>query len=249
MTLLFSLLLTGCVSADAGVRRADASVAAPVDHGLTLDELMFADVRGAARATEIVRDDLRALSPEARAEVAASMEVLVRNCPFTRASVQLPRALHRVVMETPLGEIDGGYAQSDWLSLRRGLTAHVEALDAMGAHLPLPETGDYLYEAGDGWLLDDAALARADDPVAATLPLLHRVRPLVEGYDRATADRIDLHRRRIEGHTMHGWVLSEHVWAWRDALVRMAPFVAEPEAKARVQAMLEALEALGREGC
>jgi hypothetical protein len=240
--------LTGCAPADAVQPQPSKEVV--VADGLTLNELLYVDVRGAARATEHVRHELRALSPQARSEVAASMAQLVRNCPYTRASVQLTRALHRVVTETPLGEIDGGYAQSDWQGLRRGLTAHVQALDAMGVTLPLPQTGDYLFHADEpDWLLDDAALAAAPDPVMATLPLIDRVDQLVAGYDGVTIERIGRHRAIVESHTQHPWVLSDHLWAWRDALTRLRPFVQEPATLDKVDRMLEALELLGREGC
>lgn len=251
MTLLLGLFLQGCVPAAAVGVPSPPTAAAPVLHdGLTLEELLFVDVRGAALATEVVRDDILALSDEDRADVAASMHVLARNCPYTRASIAAARAMHRVVVETPLGEIDGGYAQSDWRGLRRGLKAHVEALDAMGAHLPLPEAGDYLYrEGGEDWLLDDGSVPEAADPLAMVLPLVGRVDRLVMDYDRATQERITRHRELVESRTGHPWVLSDHLWAWRDALHRLRPFVTEPAAQAVVADLLEVVESLGREGC
>jgi len=254
MTTLLILWLSGCTLADASQRpTADThrpgAVLEQVIDGLSFDELLLADARGAALGMELVRDDLARLDPATRTEVAASMHLLVRNCPYTRASVQLPRALHRVLQETPLGAVDGGYAQSDWVQLRRGLKAHVEALDLLGAHLPLPETGDYLYRTDADWLVDDAGLAASPDPIADVLRLIEQVDPLVSGYDGVTRDVIAHHQERVSDRTGQHWVLSRHVWSWRDALTRLEPFVEEPATKAKVRQMLDALNTLGMDGC
>jgi hypothetical protein len=248
--LLLSAVLAGCSFADAGQRRAVPFVepASPNDD-VPFDELVYVDVRGATQAMEMVRDQVRALDPSARTEVAESMNFLARNCPYTRASIQLPRAMHQVFVETPLGSIDA-LAQSDWEYFRRGLTAHVDTHAAMGVALPLPESGDYLFRAApQPWLVDEQALRGAANPMVPTESLLAQVDDLVEGIDESTMEGIRFHTGRVDHHIGHSWTLSNHLQGWREALLKIEPHLTEPEAQAKVRQMLEALDRYGRQGC
>ena len=166
---LLLALLAGCSLADA-----DEATPIPVRtwDGLTLQELSRVDVRGTVRSIEVILEDVQALSPQQRAEAAESLRVLSVTCPYTRASLQLPIALHRGVVDVDIDHIDG-FVQRDWAYLWRGLTAHVAVLDALGVDLPQPTPGDYLYGKGDATMMvDRSTLGAAVDAVEATVPLV-----------------------------------------------------------------------------
>jgi hypothetical protein len=207
-----------------------------------LDELTHVDVRGTARAAQVVLDNIRSLTPAERDGAAAALRVLQVTCPYNRASVQLPLALDAVVSQTDPGVLDP-LIQKDWAYLRQGLAAHVAVLDALDAHLPLPVEGDYLH----GRLYPDAPMTRAQldeapDPVGATRPLLASIMFVVDGYDAATQERIDANFAMLDGPTMQQWPLKAQIIGWRTALQRMQPFLTDGARQNRVAEMIAAID-------
>lgn len=241
---LFSLLLVACHVADA----VEAMPTPFVEPSLG-EDLSRVDVRGTTTATEAVLKQVRSLTPAQRSKAAESLRVLTLNCPYTRATVQVPLAVHRVVMGIDPEGIDA-FVRRDWAMLQRGLTAHVAIFDALEADLPLPETADYLFvEADTPVIVTREALLASPDPLAATWPLVEGNERLVEGYDQGTRDHIEHHIQRMREDTLHPWALASHTQGWMDALRRIEPFVSDANTKAAVRDLIDLLDAHSRQGC
>lgn len=237
---LVLLILLAC--GDATGETAALENPVPTWDGLTLDELVQVDVRGTTRATEIVLAEVQGLSATDRRDAARALAKLQVTCPYNRASVQLPIALHQAVSRFDETHLDP-VARSDWRYLERGLAAHVAILDALGADLPLPAEGDYLH----GKLYPDAPKTRAeieqaDDPVALTLPLLASIPFVVNDYDAATYEAIGVELAAVEARTAHQWPLDQHLMGWRSALTRIQPFVQGSEQYQEISYMIYAID-------
>jgi len=220
----------------------------PYADGLLFADLAETDVRGAYHTIEQVRHDLAALDPADRALAAASMQELVVTCAYTRASVQLPVALHQLVMSlepshvVPLVDRDVAY-------LQRGLAAHVAVLDTLGvAGLSSPKPGDALFGlGGPGTMVDRATLESGGHPVEATAVLVQAIpNGLQEG---GVLDRIRWHTEQVERVTDHPWTLMPHTRGWHRALRRLEPFVVNPEQQQRVREAIELLDDYAGRGC
>lgn len=229
--------------AEAAPMLAAQETAAPATFdGLSLNALTRIDPRGTARSARIVLDTLGELTPAERREAAEAVRVLQVTCPFNRASVQLPLAMHAVISKTDPAELDP-LIRSDWEYLQTGLESHVAVLDLLGADLPIPTEDDYLY----GRLFPDAPLTRAqlaasDDPIAATLPLLASIRFVVDSYPPEATERIDRNTAVLSGPTADQWPLNNQILAWRDGLERMQPFLKDAGRKREVSRILAALD-------
>lgn len=227
-----------------------------VADGMSADDLSRVDVRGTATSIALLAAQVETLSPEARAEAAESLGVLTANCPYTRAALQLPFALHHSVMaihptELPL------LVQTDWQYLQQGLATHVSLLGALGVDLAEPQASDHLYARGEAIVTREALLA-APDPVALTASLLAEIVPVAQQVDESKRALIDSHSDRVEGVTGIGrpcprspfcvlpgqsWNLGMQLGGWHDALRRVEPFVEDGEQRERVEAMLALYEA------
>jgi hypothetical protein len=243
---LLLALLGGCTLATAN-ETAPATCSDTPIQGLDREELTRVDVRGTARSIELTLQDIERLSPERRAEVVEAYRVLSVNCPFTRASMQLPFALHDVVIEIDAGAMDP-LVQRDWANLQRGLTTHVAVVRALGGDLALPAPGDHLYGLGDALLVDRDALLDSPDPIAATMPLIGEITNLGRQLDGLASERIEVSRHEVDS-AIGQATLGLHLGGWENALRRIEPFVHETHNRARIEAMIEALSSWGSQGC
>lgn len=245
-TVILLALISGCTFATANEHPlVDASLVVTSD-GLDREALTRADVRGTARSIELTLQDIERLSPKRRAAVAESYRVLSVNCPYTRASMQLPLALHKVVMSIEPDRLDP-LVQRDWANLQRGLTTHVAVIEALGGDLASPAPGDHLHGA-EALLLDRATLDASLDPIAAIMPLIDEITPLVHTLDGPNTERIEKSRQDVD-QAIGQATLGLHLGGWENALRRVEPFVVDAEHKARVLGMIEALSAWGSQGC
>ena len=187
------------------------------------------------------------LPKRSRARVEAASHTLVRNCPFNRASVQIPIAMRAVLARHDASTLPTE-AQPGWKALQEGLDAHVATLGAIGAAaLPLPAEGDYLHHV-DG-LVDGRALVRLDDPLTPTYRLVDGVSSLVQGYDEATLDRIGAAQEVMRAPTSDTWTLKWHSIGWREGLLALDPALAGHPAQADVQRMIDTLSRLFEQSC
>ncbi|MCO4745116.1 MAG: hypothetical protein KC912_10025 [Proteobacteria bacterium] len=252
-------LAFGCVSEEAVQAPGQlppADVLLTTD-GLDVDALSRVDVRGTATSMAILAEKVEALSPEARADAAESLQLLSVSCPYTRAALTLPYALHASVMRIDAVHLNS-FVQSDWIYLQQGLSTHVAVLDALSVDLVLPSTDDPLHTDVAGLMVDRQTLQTSANPVEAASPLVHELVTLAEAVDASTMERIDLHSDRVEEATGIGrpcprspfsvlpgqpWNLGMQIGGWHDALKRIEPFVEDAETQAQVGAMIALVDA------
>lgn len=195
---------------------------------LTIDALSRVDVRGTATSVSMILDHVHTMPDETRREAVESLRVLTDTCPYTRAAMQLPFDLHAAVGSVDAERLDP-LVQQNWVTLRRGLATHVEVLRTLGVQPSAKDARSHI----------DAIV------------------PLAKGVDPATSELIDVHSERMElltGVTRlcprgpwsilpgHPWTLGMQLSGWHDALRRIQPFAAEPEAAAAVESMLALFE-------
>lgn len=255
----FSLLVLSMVGCDGRL----ASVETPAELEAAYDpaerhQLARVDVRGTAKSAELLLAEVRALSPQRRHDAVASLDMLSTHCAYTRVSLQMPFALSRVVDDIAPERLDP-LVRQDWVHLQQGLSTHVAVLEALGVDLAAPVTGDHLHGREAGLMVDRATLARVEDPILVTFALVDAVTDLAESAGPETRARIEMHSGRVEAATGivrmcprgpwavvpgHPWTLGELMGGWQDALRRIRPFVDDSEVAARVDAMVEILQAL-----
>ena len=216
-------------------------------HELDREGLIRADVRGTARVTELVLADVQRLDPQRRKEVVEAYRVLSVNCPFTRAAMLLPFALHKTVQGIGIDNIDG-LVQREWASLEQGLTTHVAVLTALGVDLAMPMPGDHLLGIGDALLIDRATLLASPDPIAAAMPLIDGITPVARSIDDTVGQHIQENREKVDA-AIGQATLGLHLGGWENALRKIEPFVLFEEDAAKVRRMIEAIQAWGAQGC
>lgn len=234
LVLVAALALAGCRptgegTGEAGSTSADAAV---VDEG-------HADAVGGDGVAEDA--------------VAAAVEFLTANCPYTRASWTLP-----FVATEALARVDLDGAGADVEVLRAQLGDHVALLEGLGVDLRVPEGSDHLSAADPTTLLDVDAVRRSEDPVGDAAAFVADVGALAARVDPPTSAAIEEHSGRLESltgitrpcprgpHSVlpgHPWTLGDRLGAERDALEALEPSLTDPEAHATVVALLELYEA------
>jgi len=254
-------LLPGCTQDGSAEELSTVSVASlsspsHAEEELRGDDLSRVDVRQTAASMAMNSELIDELSPEVQAQAAEPLRILSVNCPYTRSAMQLPFALHRVVMGIPTEHLDP-LVQRDWEYLQGGLTAHVAALEALGVDLPEPRRGDHLYGLDPALTVSRDHLETVTDPILAAAALIHALPALAEHVDEPTAELIDLHSDRMEQTTGiarpcprgpwatlpgHPWTLGMQLGGWQDALRRVEPFVEDHEAKSQIRSMIEVLD-------
>ena len=222
---------------------------APATHHAALDRdtLTRVDVRGTATAIGLTLQDIERLTPERRARLVANYRVLAANCPYTRASLLLPQALHQVVQGLDVDQLDP-LVHHQLADLKRGLATHVAVLDALEVDLAAPQPGDHLHGLPDDILIDRSTLESSDDPIAAIAPLIEQVNPLAEQLHGDALERVETHRQQAEvllGQASMGVTLG----AWESALRRIEPFVQDEAAAEDVRRLIDISRAWGVQGC
>lgn len=194
---------------------------------VSADAYSLGGVQGNAVAVRMILRDVQALDAAHRAEAAEALRVLTATCPYSRASVQLPLVLHAVLQGLPADVASGD--RDDWESLRDGVATHAALVRALGVEAP--------------------ALTEASDPVAAIRPLIDGIPGLVRRIDQAGYARIDASAARFEAITGHRTVLWTQLVGWRHALEALAPSIRDPGARARVDALIDAIATWDASGC
>ena len=187
------VLLVGCGLSDSSNGAPPEAIAPASTAALdapTADALSRLDVRGTAESMGMIAETVRALSPERKAQAGESLRILSVNDPYTRSALQLPFALHKVVMGIDSASLDP-LIQSDWEYLTAGLTSHVAVLDALGVDLSEPVLGDSLFGRYPAVMVSRDTLLAGDDPIGATASLLGEVPALAERIDAPTMHIID----------------------------------------------------------
>lgn len=230
--------------------------------GLSIDELSRSDARGTATAVAILAATIAELPREDRAAATESLQFLVVSCPFTRAAMQLPFALHDVAAELDPADFERVVA-SDLQHIQSGLATHAALLEDLGVDLAVPGTADALGTAEPSLFVDRDALALAGDPLVVTGALVDALPRLARSIDAPTLDAIEYHSDRLEALTGIGrpcprgpwtllpgqpWTLGMQLAGWGDAFTRIAPFATDPDTQARVEQVVELLDAHGRAG-
>jgi len=147
---------------------------------------------------ELVRR-LEAMPASELADVQAAASRLVRNCPYNRASAELPIILDEL-LQPHYALLDQREFGVGWTSpvlierlttIRAALAEHRRLLTTLGLHpLPQPQSGDYLARAHayqPAWAPESGASARIEH----TLARLEAVNDLVASYDEETLAVID----------------------------------------------------------
>lgn len=243
---LLLALSTGCGVAGAD-ERPPATAPTPAEV-VRFGEPDQVDVRGTVRSIELLQQRVAALSPDQRATVAESMRFLSVNCPFTRAALQLPFALHQAVARVDPDRIDP-LVLTDWQYLRHGLATHVSVLEDLGVELAQPAPGDHLHGRREGTTLDREALANTADPIAATATLVDQITLLVDQLDEPTMEALGLHRDQVTHTLDHPSTLGRQLGGWENALRRVEPFAADLETQAQIRQMIATLDRFGGQGC
>lgn len=225
MVLYILMQVTGCTST---LQEAGASPQPIAEAGLTIHALSRVDVRGTATAVATLLRGVQALPPAQRAEAADALQFLAANCPYTRAALLLPLALHDTLQPIPAEHLDP-LVQHDWAYLQRGLETHVALLEALGVDLADPAPGDHLF----------GRLPAGADPLDAAAAVVAAIPDIARDVDGPTMALIDHHSERVEAITgiqrpcprdpwsiLPGqpWTLGMQLAGWHDALRRLHPF-------------------------
>ncbi|MEZ4322898.1 MAG: hypothetical protein R3F61_35860 [Myxococcota bacterium] len=210
------------------------------------DDLATLDARGAAESIGVVLADIQALSPKDRAAAGASLAILSVECPYTRASRQIPFALLETVSSIDPSQVDP-LVDTDLATLQRGLKTHIAVSDALDRELAMPAPGDALF--GAPGLLDRAAMERSPDLLGETTLFVDHVPERVAALGPETIEVITQHTHRVDRTTGHIWTLTPQIRGWHAALQRLLPFVTDPDARMRVQRAVEMLDRYRGMGC
>lgn len=244
LLLLAGLALAGCTAATAEEAPAERT---PVCG--ELDPTASEDVR---TTTLALQDTLKVVRQNKSSPLRSSFESaqrLAMTCPYNRASFQLPRALYLSATAIDAESLDPEL-RADWRTLQLGLETHVSVLDHLGAGLPLPTEGSYLGDKlPEGAAITVADLAGAADPVAATMPLLEAIRPIVGHYDAEVRSVIDEDVAALVAATGDDALLGERMQGWLEVLNRIEPGVKDPAIRAQVRQMVDALEVFSLSSC
>lgn len=226
------LALAACSSADAANKVNPNAIAMdPHEHAIS-------DVRGTLTSIEHIRDQVMAMDAKRRSEVQRASAVLMVNCPYNRASFQLPIALNRLASRYE-ADAQHDLIRDDWRRLRQSLSAHVEALDVLGGgDLATPAKGDYLVKLAPEHVVDRAHLDRTLEPVGATMGLMLEISELVDAYDEETKAKIDAASATLASATGDQWTLQLQLIGYKAALERMQPFIEDEAMKADVRQMI-----------
>ena len=116
---------------------AEPACSGPVSHAEILSEATAAERHQA----------MRLLPPDELARAQAVAAQLQVDCPYTRASWQLPAALLLEAQRIDPAHLPPAQREA-WRSLVTDLAHQVHTLDLIGADLALPEAGDHLFDHG-----------------------------------------------------------------------------------------------------
>jgi hypothetical protein len=243
--LLLPALTTGCAPADAKTQ-----VEEPAHHvSMKLLDNPYQDTQSTAASVQTVLDHVQSLPPDQRQELADAAAVLMVNCPYRRASAQLPMALHLTVSSIQPEDV-APEARAELAALQQGLALHVELLDAIGGGLATPTVGDALFDhAAPGTLIDADMLQSAADPMASTQLLVSAIPDLVDTLDDNESDRIGHNVETAYTYLDAPVLLTHQVLGWHYSLDALSPHVTDPAAQAQVQSMLRALWDFSWQGC
>lgn len=189
---------------------------------------------------------LEQLDPWDRAEGGYAIDAMTADSPQIRLTHQLTRVMQREVQAAR--SCDDGDHEARWALLRRGLAAHVAALDLLDVDQPLPSFGDHLFLRGEGVTIDLATLEAAVDPIAASVPLVEQLDALGDPPPEVMERVLEQARRAERALGQRPW-FDRELRAWTRALRELAPHVKEPHARERIPRLLALLEELEAQGC
>ncbi len=220
------------------------------------------DVEAAAHSMTMVSETVRTLSPESREQAAESLRFLSVNCPYTRAALQLPFAMQAALAQIDPEGLDP-VARRDLAHLAEGLQAHVDALEALGVDLSLPQPGDHLHGWDGPMMVDVQELQAAEEPVLLAWPLVHEISAIATQIDEPTMELIHLHSDLVESRTGverpcprgpwsirpgHPWTLGMQLSDWHEALRHLEPLARDRGVQNQISTMVDLLEAYGQAG-
>ncbi|MFT4626507.1 MAG: hypothetical protein ACI8PZ_005184 [Myxococcota bacterium] len=247
MVRLLALLLVAC-SASAVEATTEPRADAPALGSEAYTDAVRADVHGATEGIHQLAAHTRTWDAATRAAVRDAARELATQCPYNRATMQLPQVLDGVLARTA-GAIPAIHREHAGV-LAAGVSAHVALLTAIGAaDLPTPLHSDYLSKLPPAALVSGASLRADPDPIGRTRALLDVLPGLVEGYDPITVDRIDAATATMAAATRDQWPMKLHMLTWRDGIQDLA-LVAETEAaRAELKAADDLLDTLLQQRC
>ena len=219
---LLFLALVACAPANA-VNVVQAAVQAdPHAH-------VHTDLRGTVTSIEAVRDQVQTLDGKALKEAQDASAVLMQNCPYNRASFQLPFVMQQVAHKYD-AEFQDERIQDDWRRFQRGLDAHAETLVLLsGGELTKPGKKDYLAQVDAQFIATRGDLAKSSDPLGETQEFMRLIPDLVDAYDDETKAKIDAATPVLAMATGDQWTLKAQLIGWRSAIEKIEPFVTDPE--------------------
>ena len=248
MRLDFLLFLASCLQADAypptpAPKNPDAALSAEAFAALVSD-----GAQGTTRGVRVARERIDALQVPDRLEARRAASLVIGNCPWNRAGVQLPIALALVAARHDAAPMDAA-VRTEWRRIQLGLAEHVALLDQFGVtglRAPLP--GEFLATHPDV-IVTRAQLDAAADPLAVTRPLVDQIPDLVERYDLATREFIEMDSLQLRGHTAAEWPYPHLLDGWRAALAALEPQLRDEALLTDVRAVIALLDAYSQTRC
>lgn len=188
-----------------------------------------------------------ALEPLVRPAVEEAVGSLQVDCPYNRASFQLP-----VALALAAGSVEGRglepEARATWRAVRSGLVAHAAAVDALaGPDWRMPAPGENLH--GLDAIVSRAELEAAEDPIATTTALLVQITATVDDYDDATTARIEAASDTLRPFEASPWRLKLALLGWKAGLEAVAPQLTDATERARLEAMIAAIDLFASTRC
>ena len=242
----------GCATVDASTQLVDAP-AAQVAHDAEMGQEAFyqmvqSGAAGNIRGLRVVQWYVKGSDAQARAEARSAADVLMGACPYNRSAVQLVLVAQMVVAKhNASGE--SPEVQAEWARIRDGLALQVSLLDDLAVTaLRAPVKWEYLFDHADV-IVTRAQLEASDDPVGLTKPLQDQTQALVEGYDLATTQFIEMSVVTLDGYTAGHWPFSGFTGGWSMALAGIERDIQDPAMKDDVRALREALKLFADSRC